>query len=248
METTNISPLKIIPVMSDTLPAMKRKPRGKRIQACETNSWPLRCSDFPIELTSQLGGVLVRNKPVMMMGCLLTLSAIKNNWITEIFYTTWTNNRGWKTRCENLLKQQWTDSLKKTYFPVWVKQMIQAALAVNDAATAAIAVVSWVSATLWIVCLKSSNSCRWKMAASASRQILCIMETARTGYLPFAVSPREVDKSIQLISRYLYREIESWNVWSTTWRYLIGKVTFRIFSRRFLASSVLCKEVQGLML
>ena len=55
-----------------------------------------------------------------------------------------------------------------------------AAFPVNEAATAAMAVVSCVPAAVTEL-RRSLNSCLWKMAASASRQIRCIMETALVG-------------------------------------------------------------------
>lgn len=68
--------------------------------------------------------------------------------------------------------------------PVVVRVMIAAAFCWKEASTDAMAMVWTVGVGLGVRERSSSKTLLWNMAASASKQILLIMDTASTGYLP----------------------------------------------------------------
>ena len=77
-----------------------------------------------------------------------------------------------------------SDILLVTYLPVLVRQIMAAQFCENEASTAAIAVVVVVDVGVGVRSRSSLYITRWNMAASASKQILFIIFTASTGYLP----------------------------------------------------------------
>lgn len=77
-----------------------------------------------------------------------------------------------------------SDILLVTYLPVVVRQIMAAQFCEKEASTAAIAVVVVVDVGVGVRSRSSLYITRWNMAASASKQILFIIFTASTGYLP----------------------------------------------------------------
>ena len=77
-----------------------------------------------------------------------------------------------------------SDILLVTYLPVVVRQIMAAQFCEKEASTAAIEVVVVVDVGVGVRSRSSLYITRWNMAASASKQILFIIFTASTGYLP----------------------------------------------------------------
>ena len=77
-----------------------------------------------------------------------------------------------------------SDILLVTHLPVLVRQIMAAQFCEKEASTAAIAVVVVVDVGVGVRSRSSLYITRWNMAASASKQILFIIFTASTGYLP----------------------------------------------------------------